>query len=79
METTPQGITIERSGRAVAVHWRVESAVLVASAPVAAWVAPTSAASSGVAVVSDSEAEGVVLESLDVWQLGTPEITTLDM
>ena len=78
METTPQGITVERSGRAVAVHWRVESAVrLVASAPVAAWVAPTSAASSGVAVVP--EAEGVVLESLDVWQLGTPEITTRDM
>ena len=40
------------------------------STPIAAWVAPTSAHSSGVALYS--EVGGVTLESLDVWQLATP-------
>lgn len=44
------------------------------STPIAAWVAPTSAASSGVALFS--EVEGVTLVALDVWQLASPKIRT---
>ena len=44
------------------------------STPIAAWVSPTSAASSGVALFS--EVDGVTLSSLDVWQLTSPTITS---
>ena len=40
------------------------------STPIAAWVAPTSAASSGVALFS--EVQGIRVDQLDVWQLDKP-------
>lgn len=39
--------------------------------PIAAWVAPTSPTSTGVALFS--EVEGVELESMDAWQLAAPQ------
>jgi hypothetical protein len=65
--------------RRVSVHAYVDHAVveMIANASanasttaIAAWVSPTSASSNKVAVFL--EVPGVVLESLDVWQLESP-------
>jgi hypothetical protein len=46
-----------------------------ASTALAAWVAPTSAASNRLALFS--EVPGVTLVSLDVWQLASPSVTVV--